>query len=482
MTLPRFSFWTLAALTGFTLSTASAQDPTFPKKPDHGLVNDARDYPRTIQKGDWPKIQSQMQGVAKFYADFITHPLVYRIIQDPSKLPKGVDANNYSIDYQIAELNRLILETNPAAKIASDDPTPKVNIDHVDYIREMGAALDAALKPLILENPNPAVRINAARMYASICRSGAAAHWPTVTAILKNENIPTEVKFYILQAAANLLSAYDPADYRSRRHSIGSKQPRDAADKEIGALVKAVEDCVLNPNLIVPGILDGKIENATPDQKDVIGYVRRQAVKALGQVRFVMLPGPEGKEKPLYPAHTLARVCMSDPVFVPAPTPAECAEAVIGLCNMAPWWDGAPVKAFNHDAAAEAVTTALINFAGKRAADPLDRSIPWRGYSIRLNEGFKTWRGLFDLLYDPGQPNKPLGPPPVVIGDLITRTQAALLTPIEKVDSMGKPYLSAQVNVGAMREYLKGLQAKPNRTGLLFDGVKQTALPAPPKQ
>jgi hypothetical protein len=461
-------------LAGFALlvTSADAQD-ALPKRPETGPINDARDG-RGILKDELPKVRPSFDAFAKYYADFIAHPLVYRGIQDPTKLPPGITKETISIDEKIKELDRYLLEPNPAVRESSESNDPKVSSEKADYIRELGSSFDKALKPLVENHPDRIVRVNAMRLYAAVCRSGAAAHWPTVTALLTNPNVSTEVKYYALQAAANLLSAGDVFDYKSRRHSIGSKQPRAAADKEIGALVKAIEECIVNPNAILTDLRDGKIENVTADQVAVIRFVRRQAIKALAQVRFITLPGP--KEQ-LYPASTLIRICMSDPALYPSPTPSECAEAVIGLCNMAPMWDGAPVKGFDADTLGEAVATGLITFATPRAVNAQDRSLPWRGYSVRLNDAFKTWRPLFDPLFEPTTPNKyNAGDTPKVIQDLITRTQTSILVPMEKEKG------ETSIDLEPLKTYVNTLQAKPGRTGLLIKGVPQTALPAPPKK
>jgi hypothetical protein len=485
MTLTRSVAWALISVTGLALpaNKVAAEEPPFPiPRPNDAFrgLSDAREA-RGIPKADLPAYQPQFAAVAKYFADFISHPAVYRFIQDPTKLPKDVFPEALRIDEKMRELERLILEPNPAVKENSESSKPKVSEEKGDYIRELGIALDAAFKPIIEKSNDKIVRVNAMRMYAAVCRSGAAAHWPTVTALLTKQNTPTEVKYYALQAAANLLSAYDVYDYRSRRHSIGSKLPRAAADKEIGALVKAVQDCVLNPNMILNDIPEGKIENATVEQLEVIRYVRRQAIKSLGQVRFVTLPGPDGE--PLYPAQTLIRVCMSDPTLIPAPSPTECGEAVIGLCNMAPVFDGAPVKGYNPDTAIEAMTTGLLTFAGPRAASALDRSTAWRTYSVRMMDAFKVWKPIHDPLFDPVEPNKFTGAP-AAVPDFITRAQNAILIPMEKVDSSGKPDLGAPLKMIDMQTYLKGLQEKPGRTGLLINGIPQTALPTatPPKK
>lgn len=475
MTPSRIVAATALAAAGFVLLPAAcAQDPPIPRKPNIGAVNEARES-RGIKKEDLPRVREQMAAFAKFHADVVSHPLVYRVMQDPTKAPTGMTVPN--LDVVFKDLDRYLLEPNPFNR-GVGDPKPRVNDDHADYIREMGVAFDAALKPVVNGTGERIVRVNAARLYALVCRTGAAAHWPTVTEWLTKETTPTDIKFYALQAAANLLSAYDVFDYRSRRHAI-SKEPRAEADREIGALIAAVEKCVLDPNAIIA--LPKKADDVTPDQLAVVGYVRRQAVKTLGQVRFITLPGPDGSL--IYPAATLVRVAMSDPALVPAPTPAECGEAVIGLCNMSPNLNGNPIKGFNAGALVEAMATGIIKFAGPRAADPLDKSVPWRGYSVRMADAFRNWPPLFDPLFDPLQPARfSKQEIPAAVTDLIDRTRANVLAPIDKVGAGGGPDLGSPVNIQAMNQYLVTLQDRPKRSAELITGVPATALPGAGKK
>jgi hypothetical protein len=324
-------------------------------------------------------------------------------------------------------------------------------------------------------NPEPIVRLNAMRVLAVACKSGAAAHYPTVTALLKNANTPTQIKYYALQAAGNLLAAYDVNEYKIRKHSHGPK--------EVGELVAAVQECVVNPNAIVAGIPGGKIADATPEQINVTSFVRRQAIRALAEVRSVSLPGPDGQM--LYPAYTLARVCLSDASLGIPSTPADCAEAIIGLCNMAPVYMGNQVKNFNPDAAVEAIATGLLTFAKLRAGNPADRSLPWRGYSARLGYALRAWKPLFDPTFDPtaSDPNNPDKPGtytdrdvPASVNELIKRTQIDILGPIDKVGLDGKPDLTATVDLEDLRRFLSQLHASPKRDPLLFRGVLATTI------
>jgi hypothetical protein len=317
------------------------------------------------------------------------------------------------------------------------------------------------------------------RFYVAACKTGAAPHWPTVTALLTDPKTKPEIRVFALQAAANLLWAYDPDFYQSRRHSIGSKQPRAAADQEIGALVKAVQDCVTTPTTLVADFPEGKeswlrsTEN-TPEvvryknQVEVVRYLRREAIRALAQVRFAKMPGPDGKTF-IYPAHTLARVCMLDPTLGPQPTPSECGEAVIGLCNMAPVWDGAPVKEFNADAVALAVARGVVNFATPRI-DADNRDLPWTGYAMRMGDAMGGWPALFSFLYDPTKPPNPADADsaPAVVKDLVKRTTNSVTTPLS-----GK---NGRITLTDLEALIRTQEEKPN-VGVLFTGVDQTALP-----
>jgi len=458
---------------------SAADDPPLPAKPSGSTLDAINKYreSRGIPESELKTAKIAFANFAKYYADVVIHPLVYKAQQDPSvsSPTNRVPTIDWDINTGILrDLERFLLTPTPA--------TP-VKVDQADYIREMGIAFDAALKPILQTHPERIARINAARVLASACKSGAPAHWPTVTALLNDTfyqtkdkagkvlqlPTPTEIKYYALQAAGNLLSAYDLVEYSVRKHSNNPK--------EVAELIKAVQACVENPHVLVPGIPGKKIEAATADQLAVIPFVRRQAIKALGEVRSASFPSPDGST--LYPAFTLARICVSDPSIIPAPTPAECAEAVIGLCNMAPVYMGDPIKGYNVDAVVEAITAGLLTFAKPRT-NPADRSLPWRGYSARIGEALRKWRPLFDPLYNPLNPNVfSEREVPARVNELIDRVQNSILAPIDKVGFDGKPDPTATVEIQRLTEFLKQLRDNPKRNPMLFQGVPATTLVYP---
>lgn len=460
----RTTCWTLLAAVGFALAAPSASGQMdLPKRPDTSKVIEFRDTPRGgIPKDRQKDARDALANFAKYFADVVAHPAVWKASQDFKLDTPGVRVPTLEgPDGIFKELDRFIIEPIPSSS--------RINQEPADYIREFGVAFDAALKNQISTHPERIVRINTCRLLAHVARTGAPAHFATVTELLSNANTPTEVKYYLFQAAGALLAANDPTEMRVRRHAADAKS--------VGALVKALEDCITDPAMLVTG-LPPKAADIPPDQLAVIAFVRRQAVKALSQVKFVTVPGPDGKT-PLYPSYTLVRVAMSDPALVPAPGPAEAAEAAIGICTMAPVTEQlrggfAPVKGYNADVAVEAVTVALANFASPRAARADDKTLPWRTYAARIAEAMRNWRPMFDPDYDPAQPAKydpQLVPAPVE--SMFKEVVPKILAPMDKAD------IATKVDLPWLNDRIRTLRANPKRNTRLFADLPQTSIEFP---
>ena len=482
MTPARFTAWTLLVVAGFALlapSTTNAQPPDAGPLPQKSRIskyipdiNAWRTQVRGgIPKEDLKKAREAFKAFATYYADVVKHPEVWKWSQDPKVLKLG-EAPPPTLEGDsglFKEIDRFLLEPGNS----------RDNLEPADYIREMGVAFDAAFKPLIEEHPEMIVRINAARVLAHVARTGAPAHFPTVTALLANANTPAGVKNYLFVAAGALLAAPDVYEPKVRRHAADAKT--------VGALVKALQDCIDDPAMLVPGVSLNKPETLTEDQLLVVGYLRRQAVRALGQTKFGRVPGPGGPDdKPLYPAYTLVRVAMADRALVPEPGPAEAAEAAIGLCNMAPIEEQLKggfrqIKEYNGEVAVEAVTAALVTFAKPRAANPADRTLPWRLYATRLGEALRNWRPLFDPEFESVRPDRfdtKLIPPGVEA--LNREVVPTVLAPMDKVDFMGVPIVGARVDIEGLQARLTKLRNQPNRPKLLFTNVPATTIEFPP--
>lgn len=368
-----------------------------------------------IPPTEMEKAKAVFKGQARFVAEYVaflrahTAPQEFRSDPPPKNAPP--------VPYTMEE----VIKNSVDPVILVPVPGSSVGPGNADYIRELGVAFNTALEGLP-KNPEPVIAVNGARVLANVCRSGAHAHYPTVTELIKQESLPAAAKYYAFVAAHNLLAAYDLNDYRTRRHS--------APDALVGPLVAALQAAIESPTAILPPAVgtDGKPLPTLPDdQKAVLQFVRRQAIKALAQVRAHAVPLGKGT---LYPSLTLARVALSDPALGVPPSPAEAAEAVIGICNMSPpRAQAAEPYAY---AMTDAILTGLVTFGTPRAAKVDDKSLPWRGYGMRLNEALVTWQRLFDANYNPLQPAAAAAnQAPPVVAALIKEAQGRLLEPIE---------------------------------------------------
>ena len=452
MSRTRFLAWTLLSAAGFALVAPPASAQTeLPKRPDSSLIIQLRDQPRGgIGKEELKAARESFAKTAKYYADLIAHPAVWKASQDfkldtPGVRVPTIDGPNGIL----AELDRFMLDPVPNSS--------KPNLEPADYIREFGAALDAALKTLIETHPETVVRVNAARVLAHVARTGAPAHFPTITALLTNGGTRTEIKYYLFHAAGAVLAANDPNDIKLRKHA--------ADPKTVGGAGEGARRLGRRP-VDVPRRAAGREaggDRARPARGDRHGAPAGRP--ALGQTKFASIPGPDGRTK-IYPAYTLARVALGDPALVPAPGPGECAEAAIGLCNMAPVEEKGgrfiADKAYNPDVAAEAVLTALVTFAKPRAGNPLDRSLPWRSYAARTAEGLRNWRMLFDPDLDYVQLTKPepkFAPQliPAPVEELYKEVVPKVLAPMDRTDA-ARGWTSSGYRSGSPR-------SAPGRTG-----------------
>lgn len=467
MTRLRLFSWILLAVAGFALAAvAVARQPAgeLPKRPAIvGQLTALKNAP-LIPPAELNQAKEVFAAYAKYQAELISAPAIYRATAEFSPDPRNPIPTLESINSDL-ERNLLI-----------PTPTGKVGADQADYIRELGAALDAALKKVIEEGPvneyAQIVKINAARLLATAAKSGAAAHYPTVSALLKNPGTPPEVKVYLLKAAEHLLSAYDINVQTTH------KRDHSARPKELFDLIQAIEDVIVAPNLLVQGQPEGAAPAApaalTPDQLAVQAYIRRQAVKALAQVRFASVTVPPGGPT-TYPAHTLARVIYGDPAIKPPPNSAEIAEATLGLCNMS------RTRGYNPDAAADAVATGIILFATPRAVDKSDKRYPWRAYAARLTEGLRLWKAVMDPAYDPTRPTAPTAAPPAAVNDVADEKLGAIgrvLVPIER--SASDP--TTNIDIPGMTDLRDRLRKNPRRSTTMFQDVPGTSIDIPPRK
>ena len=244
-----------------------------------------------------------------------------------------------------------------------------------------------------LHHREPIVKVNAARILARIAEAIGGSYLPSQAAsgqtkvaeellkTLKDKDQIDAVKFWALHGLEGLFTAsysYSavPVNERPNRRALTK------ADLEDQCIVALVEFVLRKPNLS---------PNPTPEEVEAFRYVRRQAIRALGQTRFPALMNK--KEFIGTPtALVLSRVLVDDGIS-PTASLSEKLEAAIGLCQLQTnLTDG-----YQPDYAARAVGLFIVDLGksfnnrpqvGPGQAD----NYPWKLFAARLLDALRAWK------------------------------------------------------------------------------------------
>ena len=451
---------------------------------DQTRMNDMKTGKIRVKGPDEAANRLVLQKFAKNRIYRVTYESYYTLPDTGELKPR---TGEQSLDVLVAELNGLLLVPTPDRDLA------KMSTDQTEYVLEFGAALDQAVAAVFAKNPPLIVRVNAARLLAEAARSGAPAHAKTITAMLANTyfkdkagkptETPPEVLFYALRAAENLLAAYDPTVLTGQfvtRHSL--------PEADLVSLVKILEEMIVKgppvadkavaaaadnfgkPIVLPGGVADPKepspkdadpkaaapkdvaAKGLTREQAAVVRYYRRAAIRALAKVRFDTIGGKGGPEA--RPAFTLAKVAVSDATLSLPATPADAAEAVIGLAGMAP---ATAVTNLNLDAWSAAMAAGMFAYAQPRMASADDRTLTWKLTSARLTVALSTLKRA--TVTSPRL--RPIARPLADLCDIVT---ADILAPLERDGQAG-----AGPSVERLTEWLRNNPPKDPGGSLYSD-------------
>jgi hypothetical protein len=236
-----------------------------------------------------------------------------------------------------------------------------------EFIKRMLTELEKLLLPE--PDPFPITRVNAARVVARLAAmTGREETADLLVKIIaepkKGEKDPKQVegaKYYALQGLKDL------------QRVLGSTQTPPIKDAKrrgeaIEALVAFVER---KPPYAVN----------TEDEAEGLRVIRREAIRALAEVREARLTGsPNG-----HVALTLARVVGKDKLLVPEPRLDEQLEAAVGLGRM----PNDPAKEFQPGYAAYLIAGFVADFARKYQESRTLRE-PWKVHGARLRDALKA--------------------------------------------------------------------------------------------
>lgn len=442
-----------------------------------------------------PNLQANRQllrQVAQFFVNKCTFEQYYTIPDGGELRPRSPEQ---MFDTVLKDLEGWLLI--PAFDVG-DFRGSSFTQDQADYIREFGAALDESIGAVLTKGPPPVIRINAGRLLALSARSGAPAHYPTVSKLLTNSFVvlgkpaptPPELLLEAIKAAEGLLAAPEPVwqfvnGPSKYRHTVGEEElipfikvlQEMAVKGPAGVAEKAAPPVEVRPAVIATPPADappapaGKAElqatTLTPEQTAVLQYFRRYAVRALAKVRPDKLGG--GKLEVIRPAFTVAQIAVSDSSLALPPTVPEMAEAVLGLCGIAP----TPDLNVNELLTVIAQGTYRV-VQGKNDPDAVkNTSVPWKVYAARLGQGLTRLR-------QGTKTNPRLTPFVAPVNGLADVIAADVVTPLEKFDP-AKPE-SARPSAEGLLTWLNNRSAGGGSRSLYADDPKFVLNPRPAGQ
>lgn len=325
----------------------------------------------------------------------------------------------------------------------------RLNANQKRFVEEFGKAAVEALTVPATQQGNPLVRLNATRMIAEVCRSGYDGAAEVCLKVLAKPDENDGVKLYALQGLKNLFEIVPDPDIR--RRSIFQNDNSLSLTPVERRSIQALNDFILRP---APAEM-------TPADVDGILYVRREAVRGLGQTR-VQQVRDKGKVE-CSPSLTLLKVARGDGLTPPSTTPqgmpdirtlGERVEAIIGFCQIPqPRTD----RDLNIDYAVYHIGRAIQDIAPLYRFGGKETSTPWKVSAMRIREALTNWATeANDMKLQDAK----------LISQLLQTVDADILKPIEesREDVMPNP-----VN---LTQWLQ--QNQPKSTSLFKNDPKST--------
>jgi len=409
--------WWLALLVGgigfgVTAPQMSAQEELTIRVETKLSVKDMRDGRKPLKDPNADKAAQNLKDIQE-----TTNYLVMRLTDDVNR---GLKSGKTPVPASkiVQDASELVLE--------SPLPPKKFDEKQIAYVEAFGKAIMPPLRKVILgekDKPSkyePLVRVNATRILSAVAKSG----YPEVAAlavdILSNPKENDSVNFYALQALKHVFAAASPENT--------DKSTITNADLEKRA-IKTLIDFVHRP-LPIP-------KDSPESEIEAFHYVRREAIRALGNVRHPAIRS--GKTIEMSPALVLLRFSVGAPAIQPAPNLYERVEALIGYLQLNP--DRDEQMDFAGFYVGTAIRLIMADFNGRK--DPLvipkepgakiesfpmpkhPDYHPWRLTATRLIDVLKAWKTNWEV-------NAPQPAPEVkkIMDEVTSQATENLLAPL----------------------------------------------------
>jgi hypothetical protein len=295
---------------------------------------------------------------------------------------------------ELPGMNKLVREAHLQLLIGKPlRKEAQLQANQLDYIQRFGKELIEGVREVLAASSQPIVRTNAVRILAGVAETGNEEAADTLADLVERAQESDAVKYCALVGLEQLFAQGTPA------RSVIKDAKREA--RCIRVLAAYVTRQVEAP--------------AEPAQLEALRWVRRAAIRALGQTRHATVPGTDDAGGRT--AWLLLRIARGEGL-APEPSPAERVEAALGACYLR----GKNDKDLHLDCIAHRVAGAVVDFtqqANKQRAGTTAAYVPC------LKSASRLYRALEQLNERARQgDNKDVA---AYVEQLIQRTQPLLL-------------------------------------------------------
>jgi hypothetical protein len=310
-----------------------------------------------------------LEKAAQWYVYRITSPVYQR-----KTLPDSTDRQTvYDI---VNDCNRQIYDRS---KLSNKEATRDKQLAFLkEYTEEVGKAVDDVLK-----NPMPIARVNAGRILAHMGKTGVEETGDRMVKVLQDKDQLDAVKLYALRGLKDLFQTInsnpDPVVQRKFNGSVRQ-----------GKYVQAVVEFMHRQPTNVKGM--------SPEEVEAFRYVRREAVRALAQLRQPVVISSK-KKVFAQPALELLRVVAKEG-FTPEPSLSERTEAALGVLQMQTKLSPGYQAEYAGPVLGQFLMDFTLEFDNDRKNPPgPNRLEPWKVLSVRFQQGFEIWKAEANTPY-----------------------------------------------------------------------------------
>jgi hypothetical protein len=297
------------------------------------------------------------EGRDKDFLEKVAQWFVYQLTYDEYQFKKLTDT---SASGQHITMKTLV--DDACKHILIPDPKKPWGPQQERYMQEFSKALIGAIKN-VLEKHVPIAQVNAGIILARLGETGIEENADAMAEIIAKDQYEDYVKLYALTGLKNLFKANE-----------GFKD-----EERLKKTIKALSEFLFRKPVFDPN-------KTPPEEVEAFRYVRREAVRALGQTRLPAIGKPKAPD--YRPALDLLKFMRGDGVPL-EPSLSEKVEAAIGLCQM-------QIKVgdnykYQPEYAAHYVGRLVVDFATRYDEKRGETSgIDWKHCAHRLGQALAT--------------------------------------------------------------------------------------------